>query len=62
MRNINEEDCAVPTNVVGSGAIAGVGIGPAGEPGKNNKKKLRDILLRRTPTGETTWMRNDTTR
>jgi hypothetical protein len=34
-----------PTNNVGGGAIAGVGVGPNGEPGISIKKKK--IVLRR---------------
>ena len=59
MRNL-DEDTVVPANIVGSGAIAGVGIGADGEPGRKNKKKLRDILRRMTP-GETKWKRKDIT-
>lgn len=33
-----------PANSVGSGAIAGVGIGPQGEPGVSKKKKLSPLL------------------
>lgn len=28
------------TNVVGSGAVAGLGVGPDGEPGVTNKNKI----------------------
>lgn len=41
--NVTEEESAVPANCAGSGAIAGIGIGPQGEPGKK-KKKLVDII------------------
>lgn len=37
-----------PTNNVGSGNIAGVGVGPQGEPGKKSIKKL----IRRIPFKE----------
>lgn len=43
----------VPTNVVGSGAIAGLGVGPDGEPPaetallKKRKKKRREDILKR---------------
>lgn len=33
-----------PTNVVGSGAIAGTG-GPGGEPGVSRKNKVRNIIM-----------------
>lgn len=37
-----------PTNSVGSGQVAGAGIGPQGEPAKRGKfKKARDILRRK---------------
>jgi hypothetical protein len=39
--NTNEE---VAANAVGGGKIAGVGVGPQGEPGVK-KKKLKDIVL-----------------
>ena len=32
-----------PANVAGSGAIAGLGVGPQGEPGVNMKKKRKVI-------------------
>ena len=35
-KNIQED---APTNAVGSGEIAGVGVGPDGEPGVHMKKK-----------------------
>jgi hypothetical protein len=34
---------AIPVNASSSGAIAGIGIGPSGEPGIK-KKKLRSII------------------
>jgi hypothetical protein len=37
---VNEE---VPVNNVGSGNIAGLGVGPQGEPGVNMKKKRKVI-------------------
>jgi hypothetical protein len=33
-----EEDGALPTNNAGGGAIAGLGVGPQGEPGIKRKK------------------------
>lgn len=51
-----EEDGIVgggaPANSVGSGAIAGVGIGPQGEPGVSKKKKLSPLLTK-TPITRT---------
>jgi hypothetical protein len=41
------EGATAPANNVGCGAIAGVGIGPQGEPGVNMKKKKTPII---TPT------------
>jgi hypothetical protein len=32
-----------PTNAVGTGAVAGLGVGPQGEPGVNMKKKKKVI-------------------
>ena len=41
---------AIPANAAGSGNIAGIGVGPKGEPGVYpKKKKLRDITLTKTP-------------
>lgn len=36
--NLVNEDA--PTNNVGGGQVAGLGVGPKGEPGVNKKKKL----------------------
>jgi hypothetical protein len=33
-----EEDMGAPANAVGGGAIAGVGVGPQGEPGVKKRK------------------------
>lgn len=33
-----------PANAVGGGQIAGLGIGPQGEPGVNKKKKKTPVL------------------
>ena len=38
-----EEDA--PTNSAGSGAVAGIGVGPDGEPGFNPKKKKKKTLI-----------------
>jgi len=46
---IHEE--AVPVNNAGQGNIAAIGVGPQGEPGFPNmkkKKKLKDIIIKRT--------------
>jgi hypothetical protein len=47
---LNEE-----MNTAGSGAVAGIGVGPDGEPGVNPKRKtavlLAQILSRRAPKG-----------
>jgi hypothetical protein len=46
-----KEDGAVaagPTNTAGGGQIAGIGIGPKGEPGvdlRKHKKKLADVRM-----------------
>ena len=41
-----KEDGAVvvPANSVGTGAVAGLGVGPQGEPGVNKKKKLSPFM------------------
>jgi len=38
-----------PTNNAGSGNIAGIGVGPQGEPGGNVKRLLK-LMLRRNRT------------
>jgi len=38
-----------PTNSVGGGGVAGVGVGPQGEPGVPKKKKLRSIVMSKKP-------------
>ena len=38
-----EEDA--PTNSAGSGAVAGIGVGPDGEPGFDPKKKKKKTLI-----------------
>ena len=35
----------VPANNVGGGAIAGIGVGPQGEPGVNRKKRASFIAF-----------------
>ena len=41
---------AVPANAAGSGNIAGIGVGPKGEPGVYpKKKKLRQIVMNKVP-------------
>ena len=40
-KHVNKEDA--PTNAAGTGAIAGLGVGPQGEPGVNMKKKKKVI-------------------
>jgi hypothetical protein len=43
------EDEGAPTNNVGDGAVAGLGVGPQGEPGKkkNRHRRLIDVMLKR---------------
>jgi hypothetical protein len=43
-KKIKEDAAAVPTNNVGGGNIAGVGVGPQGEPGVNKKKKIDSLM------------------
>ena len=35
----------MPTNAAGQGAVAGIGVGPDGEPGYNPKKKKKKSLI-----------------
>ena len=41
-RPIDED---MPTNAVGQGAVAGIGVGPDGEPGMHPKKKKKKALI-----------------
>ena len=40
-----------PVNIVAGGQIAGVGVGPKGEPGINKKKKIASFIsfIKRKP-------------
>lgn len=57
MKNLNEDGgmmggAVVPANNVGSGNIAGLGVGKQGEPGVNPKKKRKVIpfkMFKRNP-------------
>jgi hypothetical protein len=40
-----KEDSAVPANAVGGGNIAGIGVGPQGEPGVPKKNKLPKLRV-----------------
>ena len=40
-----EIDEDMPTNAAGRGAVAGIGVGPDGEPGINPKKKKKKTLI-----------------
>lgn len=43
-KKIKEDAAAVPTNSAGSGNVAGIGVGPQGEPGVNKKKKINSLI------------------
>lgn len=47
-KKLNETDSGGAFNAAGSGGIAGIGVGPQGEPGVK-RKKLRNIILNKTP-------------
>ncbi len=47
--HILEDAAAVPTNAIGDGHIEGAGIGPKGEPGKRDFRKLKKIMSRKVP-------------
>lgn len=54
---VNKEDVSMvggsPANVAGSGAVAGLGVGPQGEPGvklRNKKKVVPFAIFSRKPT------------
>lgn len=44
-----KEQVAAPVNTAGGGSVAGIGVGPQGEPGVYPKKKLRQVVLTKTP-------------
>lgn len=48
---VKEQLSAVPANAAGLGSVAGIGVGPQGEPGvyPKNKKKLRQVVFTKTP-------------
>ena len=48
-KKINETESGGAFNAAGGGGIAGIGVGPQGEPGIKRHKKLRDIILNKTP-------------
>jgi hypothetical protein len=41
---INKIDEDAPTNAAGNASVAGIGVGPDGEPGVDKKKKKNPIL------------------
>lgn len=43
-KHMGEDAAAVPTNSAGSGNVAGIGVGPQGEPGVNKKKKINSLI------------------
>lgn len=68
IRQLVEEGGVVPTNNVGGGAIAGVGIGPDGEPGVSKKRQKmiqqhngRHVLRRSKFAGKTVFEVDSTT-
>lgn len=48
VKKLNESESGGAFNAAGSGGIAGIGVGPDGEPGVK-RKKLRTILMTKTP-------------
>jgi hypothetical protein len=47
---IDEDLSGVPTNNVGGGAIAGLGVGPQGEPGVKKRKKFAGSTVFKVPS------------
>lgn len=45
LKKIQEE--GMPANVAGSGAVAGIGVGPQGEPGR--KAVFKKMIKRKLP-------------
>lgn len=48
-KKLNETESGGAFNAAGSGSIAGIGVGPQGEPGIKRRKRLRDIVLTKNP-------------
>ena len=50
-KQIKEDGIGAPANAVSGGNIAGVGVGPQGEPGVKKKKKVASFIsfIRRKP-------------
>jgi len=48
-KKLDETESGGAFNAAGSGSIAGIGVGPQGEPGIKRGKKLRNILLTKNP-------------
>ena len=47
---VNEDGLAnVPANFAGGGGVEGIGVGLKGEPGVKPRKKLRDVVMTKTP-------------
>lgn len=47
---MNEEmTSSLAINNAGQGKIDGIGVGPKGEPGVKKRKKLRQIIMNKTP-------------
>jgi hypothetical protein len=49
-KHLQEDGGVAPTNSAGGGNVAGIGVGPQGEPGVDKKKKnnpIIDKMLRR---------------
>lgn len=47
---IKEDMGAAPTNAVGGGAVAGLGVGPQGEPGVKKRKKFAGSTVFKVPS------------
>ena len=49
IKSIIQEDGGAPTNCAGGGAVAGIGVGPQGEPGVLPKKRKQDCPKIKSP-------------
>jgi hypothetical protein len=43
-KQLKEDGVVVPANSVGTGSVAGLGVGAQGEPGVNKKKGLTPFI------------------
>ena len=43
-KHLKEDGVVVPANSVGTGSVAGLGVGPQGEPGVKKRKNIASFI------------------